>query len=65
MYTFISGDFNQAIMELGATICTPKNPKCVACPVHEHCQALLEIEEWDKLNDSLSKKVKIAFFKYI
>jgi A/G-specific adenine glycosylase len=33
------GDFNEALMELGATICTPKNPTCLFCPVNEHCQA--------------------------
>ena len=27
------GDFNQALMELGATICTPRNPSCSACPL--------------------------------
>ena len=27
------GDFNQAMMELGAVVCTPKNPSCSACPV--------------------------------
>jgi A/G-specific adenine glycosylase len=32
--------FNQAIMELGATLCTPKLTKCLLCPVHELCQAL-------------------------
>jgi A/G-specific adenine glycosylase len=31
------GDFNQAMMELGATICTPKAPACRKCPVHEDC----------------------------
>jgi len=31
--------FNQALMELGALICTPKNPKCQQCPVNEDCQA--------------------------
>jgi len=34
------GDFNQSLMELGATVCTPKSPRCAACPVAEHCQAL-------------------------
>ena len=34
------GDWNQAVMELGATICTPKNPLCVTCPVSRHCKAL-------------------------
>jgi A/G-specific adenine glycosylase len=31
------GDFNQAMMELGATVCTPRAPACVACPVIELC----------------------------
>ena len=30
-------DFNQAMMELGALICTPKNPKCDQCPVQKFC----------------------------
>lgn len=32
-------DFNQALMELGATICVPKNPRCVVCPVQRDCVA--------------------------
>ncbi len=32
------GDFNQAIMELGATVCTPRNPQCAACPLHAECK---------------------------
>jgi A/G-specific adenine glycosylase len=32
------GDFNQAVMELGATVCLPRNPQCLACPVSEGCQ---------------------------
>lgn len=31
------GDFNQAIMELGATVCRPKNPKCQDCPITSCC----------------------------
>ena len=31
------GDFNQAMMELGATVCTPRAPACLACPVMELC----------------------------
>ncbi len=34
------GIFNQAMMELGALICSPKNPKCTECPVSNHCKAL-------------------------
>lgn len=33
------GDFNQAMMELGATLCLPKNPACSECPVHTECEA--------------------------
>lgn len=36
------GDFNQALMELGATICTPKAPACDACPVAPWCAARAE-----------------------
>lgn len=32
-------DFNQATMELGATVCTPKNPKCEICPLAPSCLA--------------------------
>lgn len=32
------GDFNQAMMELGATVCTPRSPSCVACPLAEDCK---------------------------
>ena len=31
------GDFNQAMMELGATVCTPKSPQCLLCPVSTLC----------------------------
>lgn len=34
------GDFNQALMELGATVCTPTNPSCSLCPASEFCHAL-------------------------
>jgi A/G-specific adenine glycosylase len=33
------GDFNSAMMELGATVCTPRAPKCLLCPLREHCEA--------------------------
>ncbi|ORZ06902.1 DNA glycosylase [Absidia repens] len=32
-----SGDFNQALMELGARVCTPQNPNCDGCPVQSQC----------------------------
>lgn len=32
-------DYTQAIMDLGATICTPKKPLCLYCPMQQHCNA--------------------------
>ena len=37
-----AGDFNQALMDLGATICTPKSPACLICPISKHCMAFTE-----------------------
>ncbi|MGM7637518.1 A/G-specific adenine glycosylase [Bacillus sp. Hm123] len=34
--------FNQALMELGALICTPTSPSCLLCPVRDHCHAFHE-----------------------
>ena len=34
------GDFAQATMDLGATLCTPRRPRCMLCPVREDCSAL-------------------------
>lgn len=34
-----AGDFAQAMMDLGAEICTPKNPSCLVCPVQQDCAA--------------------------
>ncbi|MEN8426866.1 A/G-specific adenine glycosylase [Acinetobacter schindleri] len=32
-------DYTQAIMDLGATVCTPRKPLCLYCPMQQHCQA--------------------------
>jgi A/G-specific adenine glycosylase len=34
-----TGDWNQAMMELGATLCTPRAPQCLLCPVQQFCEA--------------------------
>lgn len=47
------GDYNQALMDLGATICSPKTPDCAACPVATHCLARRE-----GVQDKLPKKAK-------
>ncbi|KFQ81377.1 A/G-specific adenine DNA glycosylase, partial [Phaethon lepturus] len=39
------GDFNQALMELGATVCVPKAPLCRECPVKQHCRAWRRVEK--------------------
>jgi len=36
------GDFNQALMELGATLCTPTSPRCLLCPVNAGCEGLAQ-----------------------
>ncbi|MCP4577030.1 MAG: NUDIX domain-containing protein, partial [Deltaproteobacteria bacterium] len=36
------GEFNQAMMELGALVCTPKNPSCHDCPLARECRAFKE-----------------------
>jgi A/G-specific adenine glycosylase len=36
-----AGDFNQALMDLGSSICISKNPKCENCPLSSHCKAFL------------------------
>ena len=57
-------ELNQALMELGATICTPTNPSCDACPVNGHCKAfeLDQVDRYPKLpTRTLSKKRKYLF----
>jgi A/G-specific adenine glycosylase len=34
-----AGDYNQAIMDLAASICLPRNPRCLICPLQKHCLA--------------------------
>lgn len=49
--------FNQGLMELGATVCTPTSPKCLLCPVRDYCIAFHEGEP-EKLPVK-TKKVKM------
>ncbi|MCK6506082.1 A/G-specific adenine glycosylase [Myxococcota bacterium] len=35
-----AGDFNQALMDLGSAVCTPRSPRCGACPLRSGCRAL-------------------------
>lgn len=40
-----AGDFNQAMMELGARVCTPARPRCGECPVQQSCRARRELAD--------------------
>ncbi|MCF6242896.1 MAG: A/G-specific adenine glycosylase [Bacteroidales bacterium] len=60
-----SGDFNQAMMEFGATVCKPAKPDCVICPVANQCEAfktgnILELPVKKK-----AAKVKDRYFQYL
>ena len=37
-----AGEYNQALMDLGASLCSPKKPVCEECPLNESCQANLQ-----------------------
>jgi A/G-specific adenine glycosylase len=55
--------FNQALMELGALICTPTSPSCLLCPVRDHCQAFEEGVQNElpiKTKKSKPRKVQLA-----
>jgi A/G-specific adenine glycosylase len=53
------GDFNQAMMELGATICLPRNPTCASCPVMEFCGTRGELQKGQK--DERRSKREICY----
>jgi A/G-specific adenine glycosylase len=56
-------EFNQALMELGALICTPTSPSCLLCPVREHCQAFHEGVQTElpvKTKKNSQRKVELA-----
>ncbi|PYZ96918.1 A/G-specific adenine glycosylase [Alteribacter lacisalsi] len=55
----VPSDFNQALMELGALICTPRSPACLICPVQEHCRARAEGVQ-DLLPVKAKKKPPVA-----
>ena len=56
--TLRSGDYAQALMELGALICKPSNPICVQCPIRKNCKS------FKKKDFTLKKNVKKNKEKY-
>ena len=55
-----AGDFNQAMMELGATVCVPRRPACPGCPVIEWCVARGELERLEKGVRQVKKAIHYA-----
>lgn len=52
-----AGDFNQALMELGALVCTPRSPDCIRCPLRDLCAGVeARGEEVEKLPVKTPKK---------
>ena len=64
-----NAEYTQAIMDIGATVCTPKNPNCSICPISRHCEAFLNNEQLlfpEKKTKKISKPEKnLAFLVYI
>jgi A/G-specific adenine glycosylase len=54
------GDFNQATMELGATVCVPRQPLCLACPVIEWCATRGELAKLEKGTRQTKKEIHYA-----
>jgi A/G-specific adenine glycosylase len=54
------GDFNQAMMELGATVCTPRAPMCLTCPVMEFCAARGEMKALAKPTPQKKREIHYA-----
>ena len=52
------GDWNQAVMELGATVCTPRHPACPACPLRQDCRALA-LEIVDRLPEGRARRTPV------
>jgi A/G-specific adenine glycosylase len=56
------GDFNQAMMELGATVCLPRAPLCLTCPVRAHCSTRGE-HATPRAKQMLSRKTALALLQ--
>ena len=59
------GEHNQAIMELGALVCSPKNPDCEVCPVKNSCGAFTHKTQLNYPIKSKKTKVTSRYFNYL
>ena len=64
-----NADYTQAIMDIGATVCTPKNPNCSICPVSSNCEAFLNNEQLSfpekKIKRPSKPEKNLAFLVYM
>ncbi|MBF7693182.1 A/G-specific adenine glycosylase [Acinetobacter pollinis] len=58
-------DYTQAIMDLGATVCTPKKPLCLYCPMQKHCKAHQQGLENELPFKKTKKPVPIKYAKVL
>lgn len=58
--------FNQALMELGALVCTPKSPSCLLCPVQQHCLAYQAgVEQTLPVKNKKTKQSTKSYFAFV
>lgn len=57
------GDFNQAMMELGATACTPKAPACLTCPVLQVCSAKGQLQFTESSPRQIRREIDLALHR--
>lgn len=56
------GEFNQALMDLGSSICTPTSPQCESCPIRNYCQAYQEKRQTDFPVKSKKQRPKDVYY---
>jgi len=59
------GNHNQAMMELGALVCTPRNPNCTNCPIKVHCAAFISKKQDSFPIKQGKTKVRNRYFTYV
>jgi A/G-specific adenine glycosylase len=59
------GDFNQAMMDFGAMVCTPKQPACTECPLQTKCIAFCAGTHLSRPIKSIKTKVSERYFIYV
>ena len=59
-----TADYTQAMMDLGATLCTRSRPQCAVCPLAKHCQAYLQnrVGQFPQARPKKNQPVKQVFF---